>query len=154
MERIARNINYDQIYETLRELAQTSLNGNWESLVDTEKFEKLKAGKQEQLSVHSILMPSVLDGFKSVTIGVGKLHRLNGLSAMERYGGFQGGSGSNVVIAMRLSKQRNNGSNLAHILEPAMQLFQLCPVVEICRNASRSNREESWKSKLIWPITG
>jgi hypothetical protein len=36
MERIARNINYDQIYETLRELAQTSLNGNWESLVDTE----------------------------------------------------------------------------------------------------------------------
>ena len=68
MERIARNINHDQIYETLRELAQTSLNGHWESLVDTEKFEKLKAGKQEQLSVHSILMPSVLDGFKSVTI--------------------------------------------------------------------------------------
>ena len=68
MERIARNINYDLIYETLRELAQTSLNGNWESLVDTEKFEKLKAGEQEQLSVYSILMPSVLDGFKSVTI--------------------------------------------------------------------------------------
>jgi hypothetical protein len=78
MER--RNINHDQIYETLRELAQTSLNGNWESLVGTEKFEKLKAGKQEQLSVHSILMPSVLDGFKSVTIVSGKLHRLNGLS--------------------------------------------------------------------------
>ena len=68
MERIARNINHDLIYETLRELAQTSLNGNWESLVDTEKFQKLKAGKQERLSVHSILMPSVLDGFKSVTI--------------------------------------------------------------------------------------
>jgi hypothetical protein len=49
MERIARNINHDQIYETLRELAQTSLNGNWESLVDTEKFEKLKAGKQEHI---------------------------------------------------------------------------------------------------------
>ena len=69
MERIARNINHDQIYETLRELAQTSLNGTLGiPVVDTEKFEKLKAGKQEQLSVHSVLMPSVLDGFKSVTI--------------------------------------------------------------------------------------
>jgi hypothetical protein len=68
MERIARNINHDQIYEEFRELSQTLFNQHWDSFVDTEKFEKLKAGKQKQLSVHSILMPSVLDGFKSVTI--------------------------------------------------------------------------------------
>jgi hypothetical protein len=43
-------------------------NQHWESFVDTEKFEKLKAGKQKQLSVHSIWMPSVLEGFKSATI--------------------------------------------------------------------------------------
>jgi hypothetical protein len=68
MERIARNENHDEIYEEFRELSQTLLNQHWDSFVDTEKFEKLKAGKQDQLSVHSILMPSVLDGFKSVTI--------------------------------------------------------------------------------------
>ena len=66
MERIARNKDHDEIYEEFRELSQTLLNQHWASFVDTEKFEKLKAGKQEQLSVHSILMPSVLDGFKSV----------------------------------------------------------------------------------------
>ena len=66
MEQIARNINHDQIYEEFRELSQTLLNPHWASFVDTEKFEKLKAGKQEQLSVHSVLMPSVLEGFKSV----------------------------------------------------------------------------------------
>ena len=68
MERIARNKDHDEIYEKFRELSQTLLNQHWDSFVDTEKFEKLKAGKQDQLSVHSVLMPSVLDGFKSVTI--------------------------------------------------------------------------------------
>jgi hypothetical protein len=47
MERIGRNINHDQIYETLRELAQTLLNQHWDSFVDTEKYEKLTAGKNQ-----------------------------------------------------------------------------------------------------------
>jgi hypothetical protein len=68
MERIARNINHDQIYEEFREFSQTLRNQHWDSFVDAEKFEKLKDGKQGQLSVHSILMSSVLDKFKSVTI--------------------------------------------------------------------------------------
>jgi hypothetical protein len=68
MGRIARNINHDQIYETFREFSQTLLNRHWDSFVVTEKFEKLKAGKQKQLSVHSVLLPSVLKGFRSVTI--------------------------------------------------------------------------------------
>jgi hypothetical protein len=68
MERIARNKDHDEIYEGFRELSQTLLNQHWDSFVDTEQFEKLKAGKQGRLSVHSVLMPSVLAGFKSVTI--------------------------------------------------------------------------------------
>ena len=66
MEQIARNEDHDEIYEEFRELSQTLLNQHWVSFVDTEKFEKLKAGKHRQLSVHSVLMPSVLEGFKSV----------------------------------------------------------------------------------------
>jgi hypothetical protein len=68
MERIARNKDHDEIYETFRELSQTLINRHWDSFVDTEKFEKLKAGKQEQLTVHSVLMPSVLNGFGSVVM--------------------------------------------------------------------------------------
>jgi hypothetical protein len=68
MERIARNEDHDQIYEEFRELSQTLLNRHWASFVDTEKFEKLKTGEQDRLSVHSVLMPSVYDGFKSITI--------------------------------------------------------------------------------------
>ena len=68
MERIAQNKDHDEVYEAFRELAQTLLNQHWDSFVETEKLEKLKAGKQEQLSVHSVLMPSVLDGFKSVVM--------------------------------------------------------------------------------------
>jgi hypothetical protein len=68
MERVAQNKDHDEIYEVFRELAHTLLNQHWDSFVDTEKFEKLKAGKEKYLSVHSVLMPSVLDGFRSVVM--------------------------------------------------------------------------------------
>ena len=68
MERIARNENHDEVFETFRELVQTLLNPHWESFVDTEKFEKLKSREQSRLSVHSVLLPSVLEGFASVTM--------------------------------------------------------------------------------------
>ena len=68
MERIAQNKDHDEIYEVFRELCQTLLNQHWDCFVDTEKFEKLKAGKQKYLSVHSVLMPSVLEGFRSVVM--------------------------------------------------------------------------------------
>jgi Rad3-related DNA helicase len=68
IERIAKNKGRDEIYDAFRELSQTLLNRHWHSFVNTEQFEKLKAGKQEQLSVHSVLMPSVLDGFVSVVM--------------------------------------------------------------------------------------
>ena len=47
MEQIARNEDHDEIYEEFRELSQTLLNQHWASFVDTEKFEKLKAGKHD-----------------------------------------------------------------------------------------------------------
>ena len=46
LERIAQNKGHDVIYETFRELSRTLLNPHWESFVNTEQFEKLKAGKQ------------------------------------------------------------------------------------------------------------
>jgi hypothetical protein len=72
-------------------------------------------------------MPSVLDGFKSVTIVSANFTDSMVYRLLSGTVDFQGGSGSNVVIAMRLSKQRNNGSNLAHILERAMTAFSIMP---------------------------
>jgi hypothetical protein len=66
MERIAKNEDQDEIYEQFRELAQTLVNGHWESFVNAEKYKKLKVGKSKTLSVHSVLNPSVLGGFGSV----------------------------------------------------------------------------------------
>jgi hypothetical protein len=66
LEKIAKNKDKDQIYETFRETAQTLLNPYWDSFVNAELFEKLKVGKSKTLSIHSLLKSSVFDGFGSV----------------------------------------------------------------------------------------
>jgi hypothetical protein len=68
LDRIARNEAQDQIHEFFRGPAQTWVNPNWESVVNTEFFEGLKDGDVNILSVHSILRPKILQGFASVTI--------------------------------------------------------------------------------------
>jgi len=65
---IAKNPANDQIYEQFRETAQLLTNDHWDSFVNTEQFENLKAGKVKRLSIHSVLNPRVLDGFASVTM--------------------------------------------------------------------------------------
>ena len=67
LEDIARNPTSDEIYERFRETAQILINPYWESFVNSEQFERLKAGVVKQLSIHSILKPSILEGFASVT---------------------------------------------------------------------------------------
>ena len=68
VEHMAKNPASDEIYERFRETAQILTNPYWESFVNSEQFEKLKAGKVQQLSIHSILNPEVLNGFASVTM--------------------------------------------------------------------------------------
>jgi hypothetical protein len=43
-------------------------NDHWDSFVNTEQFESLKAGKVKRLSIHSILNPMMFEGFASVTM--------------------------------------------------------------------------------------
>jgi Type III restriction enzyme, res subunit len=68
LSKIAGNRNDDQIYEQFRETAQILTNRNWDSFVNTEQFCALRNGRGSQLSIHSILKPSLLNGFASVTI--------------------------------------------------------------------------------------
>ncbi len=68
MERIAKNKDHDEIYEKFRELSQTLINPHWQSFVNSEHFKKLIDGKNKTLSIHSVLMPSILNGFGSVVM--------------------------------------------------------------------------------------
>ena len=65
---IAKNPANDQIYEQFRETAQILVSPHWDSFVNTEQFENLKAEKVKRLSIHSILKPDILEGFASVTM--------------------------------------------------------------------------------------
>ena len=68
LEKIASNPAKDEIFERFRETAQILVNSHWDSFVNTEQYEKLRVGKVERLSIHSILRPSILEGFGSVTM--------------------------------------------------------------------------------------
>lgn len=64
----ARNKGEDDVYAHFAELTRTIANPHWDSFVNIEQFEKLKNGKGAYLSVHSILNPTVLDGFDTALI--------------------------------------------------------------------------------------
>ena len=65
LTRIAKD---DVVDETIRQIAQTLLNKHYDSFVNTNAFQKLKDGDKTKLSFFSIMMPTVLDGFSSVTL--------------------------------------------------------------------------------------
>ena len=68
VEGIARNRSHDEIYERFRETAQILSSEHWDSFINTQQFKNLRDGKVQRLSIHSILKPTLLDGFASVTM--------------------------------------------------------------------------------------
>ena len=63
-----RNREEDELLRHLADTNKTLSNPQWDLFVDTEQFEKLKSGAGKRLSVHSVLKPSVLEGFGSVFV--------------------------------------------------------------------------------------
>jgi hypothetical protein len=63
-----RNRDEDELLGQVAEVSRTLTNPRWDSFINTEHFEKLKNGQSKRLSVHSILKPSVIEGFGSVLI--------------------------------------------------------------------------------------
>ena len=66
LEDIAKNEGQDEIFETLADTTRILVNPQWETCVNLEQFERLRAGEARQLAFHSVLKPSVFDGFDSV----------------------------------------------------------------------------------------
>ena len=65
---IARNSDEDELLEQFRETATILNTNHWRSYVHLEQFAKLMTGTGKALNIHSILSPSILDGFASVFI--------------------------------------------------------------------------------------
>jgi hypothetical protein len=106
MERIARNKNHDEVYETFRELCQTLLNPHWDSFVDTEKFKKLKSGKQKT-SIGSLGSAAFSSGRLCVyNNGLGQFQRFDGLSILEcNRSRFPGEQSSGAVFAVSRTRK-------------------------------------------------
>jgi hypothetical protein len=68
IKEIAINKDKDDLWNKLRGVAQLLDNRHWDSYVKTELYKSLLEGEYKTLSVHSILNPSVVEGFGSVTM--------------------------------------------------------------------------------------
>jgi hypothetical protein len=63
-----RNRDEDEILGQVAGITRTLTNSHWNSFVNMEQYERLKSGGSKHLSIHSVLNPSILEGFGSVFI--------------------------------------------------------------------------------------
>ncbi len=63
---IGRNKDGDDLFEVIAETVRIITNPHWDTFVNLEQYEKLRSGKIKRLAFHSILGPSVVEGFGSV----------------------------------------------------------------------------------------
>ena len=68
VKRLARNEEEDDLVDELQETAAVLINPHWESFVNVEQYHKLLAGRTNTLTFHSVLKPSIVNGFASVFI--------------------------------------------------------------------------------------
>jgi hypothetical protein len=66
LEAIGRNKERDDLYEVIAETARIITNEHWETYVNLEQYEKLELGEVKRLAFHSVLNPSVVEGFDRV----------------------------------------------------------------------------------------
>ena len=66
LEERGRNKGRDELLEVVAETLRILDNPHWETFVNLEKYEKLRTGRGKRLAFHSVLNPSVLEGFRSV----------------------------------------------------------------------------------------
>jgi hypothetical protein len=66
LEKLARNLEEDDLFDKFRETASILVNPHWDSFVNVELYHKLLAGKVNTLTFHSVLKASIINGFASV----------------------------------------------------------------------------------------
>ena len=68
LEERARNPDHDDVLRVLAETSQVLVSPYWETYVNMEQYERLRAGKIGTLAFLSILSPEILRGFGSISI--------------------------------------------------------------------------------------
>jgi len=66
LEATAKNQLRDEVFEVCAKTGRTLLNDNWISYVESNQYQQLLRGETTQLAFHSILNPSIVDGFATV----------------------------------------------------------------------------------------
>jgi hypothetical protein len=66
LEELARNEQSDELIAHIQESAWILLNQHYDTFINLEQFHKLRKGQTHTLNFHSILLPSVVQGFGSV----------------------------------------------------------------------------------------
>jgi hypothetical protein len=73
LDELARNRQGDEVLELFSKTLRTIVNPHWETFVNLEQYERVKAGQARQLAFHAVLQPSVLEGFRSVFMAAANL---------------------------------------------------------------------------------
>jgi hypothetical protein len=66
MREFAANKDGDELIAHLRDTFQILANQNFDSYVNIEQYERLRSGSGKTFDIHSVLKPSMFDGFNSV----------------------------------------------------------------------------------------
>ena len=66
LEEKAKNKDDDEVYKVVAGTIGRLLNPHWLNYVNTEQYERLRRGESQTLAIHSILSPSIVEGFASV----------------------------------------------------------------------------------------
>lgn len=129
---IARNSDEDELLEQFRETATILTSKHWPSYVHLEQFAKLMMGTGKALNIHSILSPSIVNGFASVFIA-GANFEDTGLFALWSKMGIQFKEDTNFAKGLRYRTHANGKLATIHF---AME-----------RNWSRNLLEQSTDGK-------
>ena len=112
IQTLARNPDDDELLERFRETASILTTKHWRSFVHLEQFSKLLSGKGKALTIHSVLMPSVVNEFASVLIA-GANFEDTGLFTLWSKMGVQ--FEADVGLAQGLRYSRHTNGNLATV---------------------------------------
>ena len=66
LEEKAKNKDDDEVYKVVAGTIGRLLNPHWLNYVNTEQYERLRRGESQTLAIHSILSPSIVEGFASL----------------------------------------------------------------------------------------
>lgn len=109
-EQKARNSDGDELINAISETLRVICNPHWETYVNLEKYEKLKAGRTSRLTFHSLLSPTIVSGFASVFVAAADIEK-SGLFKLWTIQGVRFEEDKTFADGLRFTSHQNAGSD-------------------------------------------